>query len=53
METRAFASANSLAREIRDRRIGCLELLDFYVGRAERYNPTLNAIAYLSGERIR
>jgi len=28
----------------RDRRIGCVELLDFYLARAERHNPTLNAI---------
>jgi len=53
METRAFASANSLAREIRDRRIGCLELLDFYVGRAERYNPTLNAIVAWQVDKAR
>ena len=44
MEERALASASCLAREIRDRRIGCLELLDLYVVRAERYNPALNAI---------
>jgi len=53
METRAFASANSLAREIRCRRIGCLELLDFYVGRAERYNPTLNAIVAWQVDKAR
>src|SRR6266403_3593936 len=44
MEERAFASATRLAGEIRDRRIGCLELLDFFVARAERHNPALNAI---------
>ena len=44
MEPRAFASASWFAREIRDRRIGCLELLDFYITRAERHNPRLNAI---------
>src|SRR5437764_826480 len=44
MEERAFASATRLAGEIRDRRIGCVELLDFFVARAERYNPALNAI---------
>src|SRR5580658_9042336 len=40
----AFASATRLAAEIRDRRVGCLELLDFFLARAERYNPALNAI---------
>jgi hypothetical protein len=39
-----FASATQLANEIRDRRIGCVELLDFYLARAERHNPALNAI---------
>src|ERR1700693_5334019 len=43
-DVRAFGSATQLALEIRDRRIGCLELLDFYLARAERYNPALNAI---------
>lgn len=44
MNEQAFASATRLAGEIRDRRIGCLELLDFFLGRAERYNKQLNAI---------
>jgi amidase len=44
MDDRAFASATQLANEIRDRRIGCVELLDFYLARAERHNPALNAI---------
>jgi amidase len=44
MDERAFASATRLAGEIRDRRIGCLELIDHYLGRAERFNPALNAV---------
>ena len=44
MDDRAFASANELSAKIRDRRIGCLELLDFYLARAERHNLALNAI---------
>ncbi|HEY2539025.1 MAG TPA: amidase family protein, partial [Stellaceae bacterium] len=44
MDEHAFASAARLAAEIRDRRIGCLELLDFYLARAEQHNPALNAI---------
>jgi hypothetical protein len=52
MDDRAFASATKLSGEIRDRRIGCVELLDFYLGRAERHNPTLNAIvAWRSSKR--
>jgi amidase len=53
MEERAFASASSLAREIRDRRIGCLELLDFYLARAERHNPALNAIVAWQVDKAR
>ena len=34
MDDRAFASATTLAGEIGDRRIGCAELLDFYVALA-------------------
>jgi amidase len=44
MDNRAFASATELANQIRDRRIGCVELLDFYLARADRHNPALNAI---------
>src|ERR1700722_13533736 len=44
MENRAFASATRLAGEIRDHQIGCVELLDFFLARAERYNGKLNAI---------
>jgi amidase len=40
----AFASAEKLAGLIRRRKIGCLELLDHYLKRVERYNPALNAI---------
>ena len=48
MDNRAFASATELSAEIRDRRIGCVELLDFYLARVERHNPTLNAIVVWS-----
>ncbi len=40
----AFQSAKRLAGHIRRRKIGCLELLDHYLGRVERFNPVLNAI---------
>jgi amidase len=53
MDNRAFASAAQLAAEIRDRRIGCLELLDFFVARAERYNPALNAIVVWQVDQAR
>ena len=44
MDNLAFASATQLAGQIRDRKIGCVELLDFFLARAEKYNPQLNAI---------
>lgn len=53
MDERAFASASRLAGEIGDRRIGCLELLDFFLARAERHNPALNAIVAWQVERAR
>ncbi|MCW5749529.1 MAG: amidase [Alphaproteobacteria bacterium] len=40
----AFSSAKKLAGMIRRRRIGCLELLEHYLARVERYNPALNAV---------
>ena len=53
MDQRAFASATRLAGEMRDRRIGCLELLDFFVARAEQYNPALNAVVAWQVDRAR
>jgi len=53
MDDRAFASATELSDGIRDRRIGCLELLDFYLARAERHNPELNAIVVWNVDQAR
>ena len=53
MDNPAFAAASVLAGAIRDRRIGCLELLDFFLARAEKYNPTLNAIVAWQVEKAR
>jgi len=53
MDDRAFASATELSKEIRDRRIGCVELLDFYLTRAERHNPALNAIVVWQVDQAR
>ncbi|HSE05464.1 MAG TPA: amidase [Methylomirabilota bacterium] len=39
-----FRSAKQLASAIRRRTIGCLEALDLYLARVERFNPQLNAI---------
>jgi amidase len=40
----AFAPATQLASMIRRKKIGCLELLEHYVARLEKYNPAVNAI---------
>ncbi|HEX3862141.1 MAG TPA: amidase [Stellaceae bacterium] len=53
MDQHAFASATRLASDLRDRRIGCLELFDFFIARAERFNPALNAVVAWQVERAR
>jgi len=40
----AFASASTLTRLIESRQIGCVELLDLFVRRIEKYNAALNAV---------
>lgn len=42
-----FRSAKQLALLIRKKKIGCLELLDFYLRRIEFYNPKINAIIFM------
>ncbi len=49
----AFQSAVELAPMIKTRRIGCLELLERYLDRIQRYNPQINAIIVLDAERGR
>lgn len=49
----AFRPATELARRIRDREIGCRELLEHYLQRGERFNPRLNAIVVTDLERAR
>jgi len=39
-----FRSARQLAADIRKKKIGCLELLDLYLARVEKYDPSLNAV---------
>ena len=38
-----FQSATALAQALRRREIGSRELLELFVRRVERFNPTLNA----------
>src|SRR5262250_1669853 len=39
-----FRTAKELAADIRRKKIGCLELLDLYLERVDKHNPSLNAI---------
>ncbi len=48
-----YKSASELAAMIRDREIGCLELLDHYLSRVEQYNPALNAIIWMDVDNAR
>jgi amidase len=48
-----YESAVALAALLRARKLGCLELLDHFLARVERHNPTLNAIVHLDAERAR
>jgi amidase len=48
-----FRSAKQLASLIRKKKIGCLELLDLYLQRVERYNPKINAIIFKDVEGAR
>jgi amidase len=48
-----FRSTVQLADAIRRREIGCLELLEHYLGRQRRYGDRLNAIVTIDDERAR
>ena len=53
MDELAFASATDLAARIRKRRVSATELLDVYLARIARYNPSLNAIVTLHDAQAR
>src|SRR6266851_9625802 len=53
MSELALSSATALAASLRDRKIGCRELLEHYLTRVERYNRSLNAIIVTDLERAR
>ena len=44
MSELAFASATELAQKIRDKQLSCVEALQLYLQRIDRYNDGLNAI---------
>jgi amidase len=48
-----FRSAKQLASMIRRKKLGCLELLDMYLERIERYNSKINAIVFMDVKAAR
>ena len=48
-----FWSSSQLARAIRRKEIGCVELLNTYLSRIEKHNPRLTAIVDLDERRAR
>jgi amidase len=48
-----FRAAKQLAADVRRKRIGCLELLDLYLARVEKYDPMLNAVVVRDFDRAR
>ncbi len=48
-----FRSAKQLASDIRRRKVGCLEALDAFLARVDRFNPKLNAIVVTDVEGAR
>ena len=48
-----YRSATQLAALIRARKIGCLELLEHYLKRVDRYNGAINAIVWMDKKAAR
>lgn len=49
----AFASATALLQALDERSISAMELLELYLQRIKRYNPTLNAVVVLNEQEAR
>lgn len=49
----AFASARALAAMVREKKIGAVELLDFYLDRVARLNPRINAVIVQRADEAR
>ena len=45
-----FLTAVQLSEKIKSKKISCLEMLDLFLARIEKFNPSLNAIIYLDKE---
>ncbi|MBL8485986.1 MAG: amidase [Rhodocyclaceae bacterium] len=53
MDDLPFRSASELAAALRDRTVGCRELLERHLERVEALNPAINAVVTLDAERAR
>jgi amidase len=53
MDQLHYKSAVALAALIRRKKVGCLELLDHFLARVDKYNPKLNAIVWMDREGAR
>ena len=53
MSELAYLSAYELASRIQNKEIGCLEILEHFLDRVERYNASLNAIIEMDAARAR
>lgn len=49
----ALQPATDLLRALRERKVGCLELLDHYLARVERFNGPLNAVVAIDADGAR
>ncbi|MGH8261597.1 MAG: amidase [Steroidobacteraceae bacterium] len=49
----AFASATTLVGQLRERKIGARELLEYFIGRIERYDGAVNAVIVRDFDRAR
>ena len=48
-----YSTATELAEKIKNKQLGCLEILELYLSRIEKFNDTLNAIIILDKEGAR
>ena len=48
-----YQTATELAKRIRDKKVGCLELLEIFLARTAKHNPALNAIIVLDADKAR
>ena len=48
-----FLTAVQLSEKIKSKKISCLEMLDLFLARIEKFNPSLNAIIYLDKKAAR